>query len=957
MNPEDFSAFFKAVHKYMPFPWQRNLVSEVAARGWPEALPLPTSAGKTSVMDVAVFCLALQAGLPRRTAALRTFFVVDRRLVVDDATAHAQKLAAALLAPDTPILAEVTNRLLSFGGAMPLRIVKLRGGMFRDPSWIRNPSQPTLLVTTVDQVGSRLLFRGYGVSDRQKPVHAALTACDAFYLVDEAHISAPFVETLRAVSNMQTERWVNKPVCPPLGVVVMSATLNSGEAARKFMLTVDDWEDPVLKRRLQADKIAELRQAGTGEKQFQAAMASAAGELAVGCGGSGVVGVVVNRVNTARGVFDQLRKDKKVAAVLLTGRVRPFDRDRLLKTWLPFVRAQEREPLKERMGPLYVVATQTVEVGADLDFDTMTTESAPLGSLRQRFGRLDRLGKHQSCKAIVLHRQEEGDAKKLDPVYGADTNRTWEWLSTSADENGTVNFGIAAMDRLAAEFPPPALDPGPGPPALLPAFVDLFAQTKPRPTPEPEPAPFLHGFGSGDPAEVEIVWRVDIAPGEETDWPCILRLTPPLSRESLSVPVWEARRWLQGKAKGELPDVDAPVPDDYDSGTISKRPFVRWRGSEDVEIMDDPADIRPGDVVAVPAAYGGADEFGWDPLSTKPVSDVVDLCAMDAAEAGAARRMRLRLHPEPLRLLADAGGQLSEDAICDLLRLADEDLEDDERDDAYSRVLDWLMQLGQQGPRAVELLRRGTSRRIEVYPDKKGVVVSILCPPVVAEEEDVMGEPEKENDSYPEEITLERHCRDVARWAGKLAEKCGLERNIAHDLEAAGILHDLGKADLRFQALLRGGDWLSTEASGRLVAKGTVPHSASMDDEKVRRVAGYPKGMRHEMVSAGLLLAEGILESVDALDPELIVSLVGTHHGFGRDIPHDVSDPHGFGINGTVCGLALRDDTRDAMHRVWRLWPELRRRLNARYGWWGLAYLEALLRMADWRASREEETC
>src|SRR5206468_12247590 len=44
-----------------------------------------------------------------------------------------------------------------------------------------------------------------------------------------------------------------------------------------------------------------------------------------------VVGVVVNRVATARRGFEELRSPADADVLLLTGRARPFDRDRLLE--------------------------------------------------------------------------------------------------------------------------------------------------------------------------------------------------------------------------------------------------------------------------------------------------------------------------------------------------------------------------------------------------------------------------------------------------------------------------------------------------------------------------------------------------------------------------------------------------------------------------------------------------
>src|SRR5262244_4202786 len=116
MSPSAFAAFYHEVHGYAPFPWQERLVQRLLADDWPRTLALPTSSGKTSVLDGIVFALATQADRQarERTMPLRTCFVIDRRLVVDEVTAHAQHLAHALAEATQGVIAEVADRLRQF---------------------------------------------------------------------------------------------------------------------------------------------------------------------------------------------------------------------------------------------------------------------------------------------------------------------------------------------------------------------------------------------------------------------------------------------------------------------------------------------------------------------------------------------------------------------------------------------------------------------------------------------------------------------------------------------------------------------------------------------------------------------------------------------------------------------------------------------------------------------------
>src|SRR5690349_7560689 len=104
ITPDQFESFFRALHEESPdkpkapFLWQSRLAEQVCAGDWPRTLALPTASGKTACIDIAVFALACQARRDpaERTAPRRIFFVVDRRVIVDQAYARARKIAKRL---------------------------------------------------------------------------------------------------------------------------------------------------------------------------------------------------------------------------------------------------------------------------------------------------------------------------------------------------------------------------------------------------------------------------------------------------------------------------------------------------------------------------------------------------------------------------------------------------------------------------------------------------------------------------------------------------------------------------------------------------------------------------------------------------------------------------------------------------------------------------------------------
>ena len=330
-----------------------------------------------------------------------------------------------------------------------------------------------------------------------------------------------------------------------------------------------------------------------------------------------------------------------------------------------FGTAENRAPLPR---PAFVVATQCLEVGANLDFDAMVSEAASLDALRQRFGRLNRIGRHSSAPGIVAVRADQTDAGEPDPVYGDRIAATWTWMkrqSTGTDgDQLEMDFGIGAiqpsLEALAEEDARALTASAEDAPVMLPAHVDCWVQTSPIPCADPDVAIFLHGPDACR-AEVQVCWRADLPrklPDGEKNAIEAVSLCAPTRMECLSVPFHTLRSWWQNDSTSgildvELTDIDGSTTDDPETfgGPNPSKWAVIWRGPDDSSVMRSVSDVRPGDTIVVPAAIGG-----WESLGEVRRPNLPENSDLDIAEVSLARSQRkavLRLNPSLIPLWVD----------------------------------------------------------------------------------------------------------------------------------------------------------------------------------------------------------------------------------------------------------------------------------------------------------------
>ncbi len=969
LTAADFDTYFQAVHGDPPYPWQSRLTRQVLTDGnWPSVVDLPTGTGKTSVLDTAIFSLAARPEVfPRRVV-----FVIDRRIVVDQVYERAEKIAHAISHADEGVLADLRARLSGLSSASEvLGVAALRGGIPLDGEWFRRPEQPWVMVSTVDQFGSRLLFRGYGVSDRMRPVHAGLAGNDCLVLLDEVHLSRAFAETLREASSDEAV----PGICSVGGglphrfqIVKMSATPTS-EDGNRFNLLPEDCEASVtLNQIAKAPKRATLVEVPGTRPAHETIPKSILKLLGKNCkelrDHELSVGVIVNRVRTAREVHAALM-EAGITAHLVTGRMRPIDKQEVLEDISECVDPDRSSPLEQ---PTVVVATQAIEVGADFSFDALITEAAPIDSLQQRLGRLDRRGKLAACRGDaarcwILGVASALNPKRPDPIYGDSVRIAWEGLQILAQDD-EVEIGPAArlLDRLDCGAQAPRSEA----PLLLPTHVAAWTQTNPQPVIDPPIGEFLHGKEREDEPDVSVVWRLDRS--EQA-----IILVPPRPAEFLSVPISAVRSWLSGKGEtpvGDTATVSSEEEETKRGGSV-ERPLsgvVRWERKSNVTApIDDVKAIEPGEVIIVDPKLGGLRNGTWDP-SHRPEErgsfyeremeprELLDIG--DQAQYEHGKRATLRLDQ---RLFEGIG----------VPSLPDPAQEIDADESPQEIIQDWLSKTRELPTGAVpewlvsvvELLAENFEHHVVNATDDADyylLVQKSVDPAVLDSFED-------QPSLTGTRTTLRKHLIGVGAKAAEYGRSLQLPHEVIDDLRLAAELHDLGKVDSRFQAQLNGHDPV-------LLAEPDEPLAKSIPGARTELHEWPP--VRHEFSSVAL--AQRIPELLErANDPDLVLHLVGSHHGHSRPFPtiKEDDEPQTLKVSGEFLedGFRLvKDDqlkkqqktrglvsmeihsdlagTPLALEMADRFW-----RLQGLYGHHGLAWLEAILRLADWQQSAEEQ--
>lgn len=848
----------------------------------------------------------------------RLVYVVDRRAVVDQATRFAEQLRRNM-----PV--DLANGLgLEDGHRLP--ISTLRGGFTDNREWLEDPAKPAIVVGTIDMIGSRLLFQGYGVSRGMRPYHAGFLGADTLVVLDEAHLCPPFEELLRQIVQHRDRKLGPKcssaPVTPPFRLMSLSATGREAAeipAKNVFRLEATDREESLVHQRLTARK--SLKVTPLDDQKF---LCERIANRAVELGADSEPSRVLVYCHSRRDALEVKRLiDKQCKCRLRAGQlITPHESELLVGERRVYERA-ELENWIETHGflsgsgviaetPVFLVATSAGEVGVDLDADHMVCDLVPYERMVQRLGRVNRRGgKDRNANVDVFAicpPKPEGSAKKdcetvkqrLAPLHSLPLQQENRYDSSPA--------AIGDLKRSHPEIVRQATTPAPLYPELTRPLVDAWSMTSLRQHEgRPEVAPWLRGWQEDERPQTTLAWR---------------RCLPVIRRESeTSAPSGLVADFFRVAPIHATEKLEAPSDRVFD-WLLKRTRQISKRG------CDHKLAVKDEDIVAILI-----DRVG-EHIENASFSELQRFDAPDknlsANEKRRKKKWKESLLPNALMVL-DArisglnGGMLdekydSEACVADANEAWRESGIDPLAKQSYAAIGFRVEEVG--GAESDEGLARPDEiegwrhvRTFETCFNAGGAVQRGLA--VLKRPHHPTNEDARSISSEPQ--TLQEHAEQVADRAKCLAARLGLSDEEGEALAAAARMHDDGKAAERWQNAMN-----APQDDGR-------PYAKTRGGGNWRLLEGY----RHEF---GSFLKADKLEDLPPESRDLILHLITAHHGNARPF-----------ISAAGCEdgppSLLEHKAGEAALRF--------ARLSGHYGPWGLAWREAILRAADQSVSRE----
>ena len=156
--------------------------------------------------------------------------------------------------------------------------------------------------------------------------------------------------------------------------------------------------------------------------------------------------------------------------------------------------------------------------------------------------------------------------------------------------------------------------------------------------------------------------------------------------------------------------------------------------------------------------------------------------------------------------------------------------------------------------------------------------------------------------------------------------------------------------------MLHGGSAFKASVAAEPLAKSAVVASNREARLRAQERSRYPKGARHELGSLALLEAWLARSRLPVeVDETLVLHLVASHHGHCRPFAPAVTDFEPVALCFEHESVALEVSSAHGYEALDSGVPERFFALVARYGWHGLAWLEAIFRLADHRRSELEQ--